>query len=173
MHWLWKDIAHTAREYWLIAQGVPSYLWERWKKPLFWSTPERCQMCGRKWRPDMPHYKTIDGTIIKTEFGYRWFNQEYGLIRPTGHLEDHDRGVCRDCIKYHGVYICSFGRKIRSVITREPSVARSALWFYRDAKYWTRTILKFFKLYAQTWVNFAQQPRHYIRCRKAQYDDVT
>lgn len=168
MHWVLKDIKSTSCEHWLIAQGVPSFLWHKWKDPsLFLRVPHRCQMCGKPWRPDIPDYKETPGGIIKTVFGFRWVNIEYGLVRETGQATPHYRAVCQDCVKYHGVYIGTFGGKLRFVNTRERSVARSVLWLCRDVKYWTLTILKFANLWFQTAINFARQPKHFIKCRKA------
>ncbi len=173
MHWILKDIKSTSRQYWLIAQGVPSFLWHKWKDPsLFSAVPHPCQICGDAWRPDKDSYVAVMGTIIKTAFGPKWFCEQLGLVRDTGSLDSHLRYVCRDCGTglFTWVVDCTTARCM-TLRPRKIGIERAWWKLSRDIKYWTLTMLKFISLYFETVANFARQPRHFIKCRKAIFND--
>lgn len=173
MHWVLKDIKSTSREYWLIAQGVPSFLWHTWKDPsLFSRVPHHCQICGDAWRPDKDNYVAVMGRIIETAFGPKWFCEQLGLVRSTGHLDSHLRYVCRDCGTglFTWVVDCTTARCM-TLRPRKIGIERARWKLSMDVKYWTLTVLKFISLYFGIWAMFARQPRHFIKCRKAIFND--
>jgi hypothetical protein len=169
MGWLWKDIKSTARQYWLTAQGIPSFLHMEWhNKGLFHRTPAHCQICRQEWRPDKPVFVAVMGKIIRTKFGPKWYCEQLGLVRDTGHLDDHPRYVCRECGAWPVTIVtdCLSGEKVG--LRPRPSLR---FRLKRDIIYWTKTALKFVWYYVETWRCFIRQPRHYIRCRKVIYGD--
>ena len=175
MHWLMRDVITTAQEYWLVAQGVPSFLWDKWKRPgLFSPVPHRCQICGVPWRPDRDPYIMVMGEIVKTAFGYKWYCKQLGLVRNTGSLGAHPRRVCRDCGEglFTKVVDCVSGETV-TMRTRKTGLLKFLYRSLADIKYWPLTVFKFADLYFQIWANFARQPIHYIRCRKKAFSIST